>query len=394
MVGGNLKRLWWFFLFLAVFLPVAGRAIAGLNPPPKVLIIIGNCTPGSEDSYGNTMVTRVRSAMNALTPPPAQFDFVTVPCTTGSAPGIYSSLGTKKLTDYCQVWDLRVIGGGSALGTLDWTSFSLTGATSDKKLYEDFLRSGGSLYILADNNTLHDRNDNLISMLNSWSTGGSIPYPSQFGGGDFWFSTFSPLPLPFQGNPNTLASRYTKWPGYVLLGRTGSGRPVTTQDSGTGDGKGNPSGTILVSQFVFLPQDTKLGAGRILVDLDWTSFASAWSTSPASMTAWVQNAYTWLGNCYYRFSIDKAASVVPPASVCIGDTFNYILCLHNTGANPLSPTTLIEDTLPTCVSAQSSTPAWSTKTGSYVNWLAGSVPVGAQFCVTLTVRADYFPPCP
>src|SRR6185295_18205887 len=103
-------------------------------------------------------------------------------------------------------------------------------------------------------------NDNLIALLNSWSTGGSIPYPTSNGDSDFWFSTFPALPLAFQGSPYVLPYRYTKWPGYVLLGQTGSGRPITTQDEGTGDGSGGPSGTIIVSQFAFLPQDTTLGA--------------------------------------------------------------------------------------------------------------------------------------
>lgn len=355
--------------------------VPSLNPQGKILLIVGACS----NSSGLTMVAHIQETLKYVTPSPV-IDFIVVPC-VAAANGIYTTLGTKKLTDYCQVWDLRLEPGNPP--NANWDTITLTGANNDKALYDAFLLSGGSLYLVGENASVPNRNTNLITLLNGWSNNGSIPYPSTRANG-FRFFTFPPLPVPFQGSPMTLPYRYTADPGYVKLGQTGSGRPVLTQyvDATIG---------TIVGAFAFLPQDLTLGAGRVFVDLDWTSWGSAWNDSAAdndSMVAWAININHWMGNCYYRFNVTKAASVVPPSTVCIGQNFNYLLCVNNIGSNALAAGTILDDTFPGCLTYQSAVPAYNTKTGQYIAWLAGAVPAGSSYCVTVTVKATSLPPCP
>ncbi len=368
-----------------LLLPAAGRAVAGLSPGAAVLIIGG-------DNDLSTAVN-IQTALNALVPPPSQVDICyarrSAPYDVGIQPAL-TRCGIASLNNYCQIWDVRMYGSGS--GTVEYDTLTLGGAGTDQQLYETHLSRGGSLFLLGENETLVSRNQNLIQFLNNLSTGGLIPYPSQLST-NIDFTTFLADPLSFATTPNALTRRHTKWPGAVPLGSTGSGRPFNVINY-TSDGGVT---TDWVHAFGFLSQDLSLGSGRIFVELDWTSVTNAGdytsyavpslAANQASIQAWFQNAYTWLGNCPERFVFSKAASVAPPASVCLGDTFSYYLCVQNVGVGTVAAKTMW-DTIPSCMSYVGASPAPASVTGNYVLWNLPSVAPGTTSCVTLTVRAD------
>jgi len=128
--------------------------------------------------------------------------------------------------------------------------------------------------------------------------------------------------------------------------------------------------------------------------MDANFFRYAVGSMPPENVAMIQNMYNWMGTgCDQRFSFTKAASVQPPSTVCIGNNFNYILCVQNIGTSPLTAST-IYDTFPSCVTYVSSSQAPAVNSAGYLAWNVGSVPVGGQVCITATVKAVSLPPCP
>jgi hypothetical protein len=373
-------RLSFILFVLLSCLGSPAHAVTGLTPGATILIIGGDNDPNTP--------TYIKNALNALTPAPALIDIClarkNVTFDVGIAPAL-ARCGIANLDPYCQVWDVRFVAGA----TTEYCTLTLGGVGTDQYLYERHLQRGGSLFLLGENEGQVARNENMIQLLNNWNTGALIPYPVQLST-SVDFVSFIADPLNFKGTPNVLTRRHTKWPGAVPLGQTGSGRPFDVINY-TSDGGVT---TDWVHAFGFLPTDTNLGSGRVFVELDWTSVSDLGDygayNSPvneAEITAWWQNVYTWMGNCPERFTLTKQASVLPPASVCIGDSFNYLLCTQNVGTSPLGAKSMW-DTLPPCFSYVSAVPAPASVTGNFVVWNLGAVPVGASTCVTLTVHVD------
>jgi hypothetical protein len=366
-----------FILSAFVARPLA--AVPGLNPGATVLIIGGDNDP--------TTPTMIKNAINALTPGSPQCDIClarkNAPFDSGIAPALVRC-GIPSLDPYCQIWDMRFVAG---TGT-EYCTITMGGAGTDEQLYTTHLTRGGSLFLLGENAGQAARMVNMIQLLNNYSNGGLITYPDQLST-NIDFTVFDPDPLSFKSTPNALAKRHTRWPGAVPLGQTGSGRPFD-QINMTGDAGLT---TDWVHAFGFLPQDLTTGSGRVFVELDWTSLTTAGDygayNSPANeaeITAWVQNTYTWMGNCAERFTVTKSASIVPPAYVCVGDSFNYYICAQNVGTASIGAKTMW-DTLPACFSYLSSSPAPASVAGNYLVWNIPSIPIGGMSCVTLTVQA-------
>jgi hypothetical protein len=355
-------------LCLALFgAAAAARAAAALSPAPKVLILY--------DTLGASPRTRVATELALASPAP-----VVDSCQCSSASGgIQAALTTcgYQLSSYCQVWDLRFANNSGASGTVADDTFTTSGANNDEQLYTAFLAQGGSLYLMADNSDFHSRNDGLIQMLTDWSNAGPLSYPNK---GGTCCTVFPGDPYNWATTPNVLTNTNATAPGSIPLTALGSGRPLATfLFSGT---------TNSANQIGFLPQDLTTKAGRVLASLDFNMLGSGWSAPLGN--PYIDNSYTWLGNCQTRYTASKSASTAGPVGQ--GSSFNYLVCVQNTGSVPLSG--LAFDTLPGCVTYVSSTPAYNTRVGNYFTWNLGSVALGASACVTVTVQATSLPPCP
>jgi hypothetical protein len=355
--------------FLACFsAPVPAWAFAGPNPAPKVLIIYSVDASWAVPARDNIMAVLTSTAS-----PAPVVDSCQVTNANGEVAQALAACGLN-IFDYCQVWDVRFEFTTSS-GQVDQGTVT----PADETLYTQFLATGGRLMMVGETSAFHPRNDGLMQFLNDVSNGTPLTYPTNCKS-DCCCTTFPADPLNFNSNPNILTGlqTHTGDPGLFGPGGTGSGRPLATAAGGA-------------ETIGFLPQDLVSGAGRLLVTMDNNFFTHAgW---PPDNQAFTQNIYNWLGSCDQRFTVSKSASVPPPGTVCVGQNFNYVLCVQNIGTNPLT-VAAIYDTFSTCVSYVSSSQAPAVHTGNYLAWNVGPVPVGGYACVTATVQAVSLYPCP
>ncbi|MES2201246.1 MAG: hypothetical protein V4498_03250 [candidate division FCPU426 bacterium] len=357
-------------MLLALLAPTgAWGALAGPNPAPRVLIITA-----ANNWNGTEEVDTIKAAMAAMTPAPV-VDVCTVTNATGDVATTLAACGTS-LANYCQVWDVRFVFQTSGGPYQD----NISPATA--ALYEQFLTDGGRLFVVGETTAFHPRDDGLLQFLNDVSNGAPLAYPSNCKA-NCCCTTFPSDPLNFNTLPNVLTGMTTSTgdPGLFPFTGIGSGRPLATL-AGTG-----------VETLGFLAQDLVTGAGRLMVEMDANFFRYTPASMPPGNTAFIQNAYNWLGSgCDQRLRFTKAASVSAPSTVCLGDNYNYILCVQNIGASTLVAAN-ISDTLPSCVSYVSSSQVPAINSGGYLVWNVGTVPVGGQVCITATVKANSLPPC-
>ncbi len=358
-------------LLLTILLPLLFatglRAAAGPNPAPRVLIIWGDLGLNPK----NRLVAEL-----ALNVPAPVVDTCEVTSAVGSVNAALTTCGYS-LANYCQVWDLRFSNNAGGPGTVDIDTLTTSGANNDELLYTAFLAGGGSLYLLGDNADFHSRNDGLIQIMTDLSTAGAVSYPNK---GGTCCTVFPGDPFNWATTPNILTNTNATVPGSIPLTGLGSGRPLATFLFG--------GSTNSANQIAFLPGDLTTGAGRLFVSLDYNMLGSGWSAALGN--AYFDNTYTWMGNCQIRYVVTKSASTAGPVNQ--NGTFNYTICVANTGAVPL--TALAYDTLPTCLNYLSSTPAFNTQVGQFLTWNLGSIAIASSACVTLTVRAVSLPPCP
>jgi len=358
-------------LLLCLLGPGRALAVTGPNPAPRVLLLY------SPANWNGTMERDNMLNMLTTTIVPAPVvDSCPVNDPGGEIAPALAACGTS-LSNYCQVYDLRFVFNTSGGPYED----SMT--ANDQALFTQFLQDGGRLFLLGETSAFHPRNDGFVNLINQLSNAGTVSYPTTCNA-NCCCSVFPSDPLNFNTVPNTLTGLTinTGDPGLFAFGQMGSGRPLATKAG---------VGAMTVG---FLPQDLTTGAGRLMIHMDSNFFRYAVGSWPAANVAFMQNAYNWLGSgCDQRYRLTKAASVLPPATVCLGDNFNYTLCVENVGPNPLTAATIF-DTLPTCLGYVSSSLAPAVNSGGYLVWNVGAVPVGGQVCVTATVNAVSLPPCP
>ena len=343
------------------------QAAASLSPAPRVLILY--------NTFTNTPRTRIMAELALASPAPV-VDFCQV---TAAGGGIDAALTTcgYSLSNYCQVWDIRFNNNSGGPGTTDVDTLTTSGANNDEQLYTAFLQSGGSLYLLGDNADFHSRNTGLIQILSDLSNNGPLLYPNK---GGTCCTVFPGDPLNWATTPNVLTNTNATVPGSIPLVNLGSGRPLATFLFG--------GSTNSANQFGFLPQDLNSNAGRVFVSLDYNMVGSGWSAALGN--PYIDNTYTWLGNCQIRYSLTKTASVSMGSPISLGASFNYFICVSNSGAVPLSYTAW--DTIPPCLSFVSANPAPTGGAGNYRTWTL-NVPLATQSCITVTVQASSLSPC-
>ncbi len=359
---------------------------ASLSPLPKILVILAD---DNQASGALTALAAMHLALDSLVPP-QPFDVVVVKNATEPAGGITPALNRGiansntvtvatmtftgvpiTIAEYCQVWDLRFETGCSAL------TCSATIPAGDQIMYANFLRGGGSLFLNGENQGFEGRNNGLTQFLTTIGTGAAFTNPGSVGGTTIW-NIFPADPLGFStilnnlpGLGNTPQPTVPGW--YDICGTCsgwGSSHPIAAVLNG---------GVTQAFMFAMLPNELIGGAGRVMVDFDFNGF---WLFQQVLNAPVYQNIYTWLGNCQVRYNVSKVANV---ANITVGNTFNYTLCLQNTGAATLNQ--VIYDTLPPCVAFVSSVPAPTGNTGNYYWWNPGAIVTGTGTCVTITVQA-------
>lgn len=357
---------------LSAFLTLwAGTAPLLAAPPPptpgdQVLLIHVNNT------YGNTMATNIKAALNAL--PVAQRPTVTeLLIAVGDKDGIYDDLTAAgiSLANYCQVWDFRFMelnNSATFSGTIQEDSITTSGANNDSSLYVNFLANGGHMFVIADNDQYYARNEGVIQFIAD-ATGSAITYPNANSSASF--TSFSNVaPHFFKTAYDTLtAINCTVWPGYIPLTGIGSGTPFTYNGTSTLD-------------LFWDSAALKPGNGRLMVNFDTSMF----NVPDVQEDYYVRNTYTTLGTCY-NFTVTKA---VAPASVCAGDPATFTICYQNTGTRAI-PNAQVWDTLPNCTVFSSSTPAASFSSGQYYRFDLGTVNAGASGCVTIDILTTVCP---
>lgn len=351
--------------------------LAGVpNPGERILIIY--CT-GDVTNNNLNMVNNIVSALNAMSVPPTAIDYVTVP--DGDRNGFYDNLGGRDLNNYCQVWDMRFRGDHSNQGSGMVMEDSITGApflpgvNSDASLFRNFLNNGGHLYIQGENEGFFGRNESVIQFLSDVS-GTIISYPTFFTGPTNinTFSAGAPENLSTDFNVlNGAVTLTSDYAGGIPLTGTGSGVPLTTFNIGS---------VASAMDLAFMPSALTTGNGKIFAGFETNMWLSGMFDA-ANEGKYAQNIYDFLAACY-RYNVTKTVS---PSNVCVGDTAVYTICYTNTGTKDL-PNVTLTDTLPSCISYVSSSVAPTSSAGKTYNWYLGNVPIGANVCITVTVRAD------
>ena len=105
--------------------------------------------------------------------------------------------------------------------------------------------------------------------------------------------------------------------------------------------------------------------------------------------AYIQNIYDFLADCY-KYSVTKT---INPGEMCVGDTAVYQICYENLGDQVISNVSLW-DSIPTCFTITGTSTAPDGQSGNLLWWDIATVPIGANVCIDITVRADFVPPCP
>ena len=82
-----------------------------------------------------------------------------------------------------------------------------------------------------------------------------------------------------------------------------------------------------------------------------------------------------------------------PPNVCVGDAGSFQICTYNIGPNVLTNAS-VYDTIPTCLSFQSSVPVQTSSASNYYQWTIPSIAVGVTSCVTVNFNTVLYPPCP
>jgi hypothetical protein len=351
------------------------QAASSLSPQPRVLILWEN------------MAVRdtVTQALDALVPP-QPYDLVQIlpidpgGIATALARGLDGGSGAAvSLDSYCQVWDMRFANNNGGPGTVAFDTVTLGGGSSDQALYEGLLKRGGSLFMVAENQEFHSRNDNLTQLLSSWSTAGPVLYPD-FDIPTSQWTVFPPGSGNFGSFPNALSAINVLVPGFLPLNSIGSARPMAT---------GVVNGVNVAGDIGFTCSDMNLGSGRVFVGYD---FNGGFQFNPATNRPYVQNIYGWLGSCGEQRQVTKTNDKGFGATVNLGATYHYNICVNNLGA--LATDGKVWDTLPGCLSFQGSTPPPLSQSGNFLIWDLGSLAAGAQKCLVMTVRVASVPPCP
>jgi uncharacterized repeat protein (TIGR01451 family) len=382
---------------LAIFLLFSQTLHAAPTPPnpgDNILIIYNDDTAVGNGSYDSVLKDNIVSALSAMSPAGIVPTITLLPVLTTDI-GIWAAMQRHSpvindFSAYCQVWDVRFKqptgGGGSTPCTpAAYDTLTLTGANNDQSLYQTFLNQGGHLMLLGDNYGFCSRNQNLVQFINNVISSGT------FGAPWYNFTQYENFNVIDNTAPDLFRTDYanltgvsisTNWPGQIIVGgaadQSGGGK-VLIQQTGT------PDANTYALSLMWSASQMRGGSGQL---------ATFWDTNTieelrTGYLGVVQNLYTTLSTCYnVNLTKSQAASTI---TVC--DQAVYTLCYHNTGTRTV-PSASLWDTISTCLSFNSSSPAYSTVSGNVYTWDLGPVAGGATACVTVTLDVLQVPPCP
>lgn len=369
-------------LVTAMVTPCVDRFIyadttAGIPAAESVLIIRISGT-GYRDAFYNNVRTAIQNAGGIVT---------TVTVAPGDNDGIWddlqASLGcsnaTTCLDSFCEVWDLRFLedhpvftGYANEIYADTITSGS---ATADLEIFKNFLVRGGHLYLQGEHQDFPARNMSLLQFIADVS--GAISYPGVLTTNVDW-TTFdnSAVTENFRTDYNSLTVVNTRYPGIITA--PGNGHPATTNGGNALD-------------LAFRSSDMNVGNGKMFVNFDTNAFSNdtGCNTNPCydgTEEDYLQNVYDFLASCY-KYSIIKTVS---DNALCVGDNTVYSVTYNNLGTKALTGI-VVWDTLPTCLTYQSSTPAPSGNSGQLYWWNIGTVNPGVSATINITVRATCLP---
>lgn len=366
-------------------LPALGLAdlIPGPPAPENVLLIYTNVT-----GYNVQLKDAFKTALIAAG---ATVTELLITAGDGGSPGFYNELvaqtGQTSLMSWCQVYDLRFRDDKNNLGFTGQAQedvITYLGPNNDTLLFTNYLNAGGSLFLQGEHHDYYIRDTNLFLFINSVAT---IPttQPTNFADvytGSTTGGGFPAAPENFNTDFNNISAGILNmnFPGGINTANRGSGVPIGANVTGAYWGAMNTA-------LAWLPGSLKTN-GRLVVSFETNAYTEP-ALKNATSDAWIQNVYDLLSGCY-RYTVTKAFT---PANVCVGDTGSFSICYQNTGNRALS-NIVISDTLPGCISYNSSSPAASGSSGNLRWWNIGSVASGASACVTVNYTAVSMPPCP
>ena len=371
-----------------------GAAPVAPSPGDNILVIYNDDSGMSNGSYDIVLKDNIVSALSAMIPVGLVPTITVLPVLTTDI-GIWPAMQRhappiNDFSAYCQVWDVRFKlpagGGGSTPCTpATYDTVTLTGANNDQALYQTFLSQGGHLLLIGDNYGYCSRNQNLVQFVNNTISSGS------FGAPWYNFTQFENFNVIDNTGPDNFMTNYanltgvsisTNWPGQILVGgladQSGGGKVLIKQT-------GNPDSNTYALALEWDASKLNGGSGQ-LVTL-WDS-----NIIEEQRTGWqgmVQNLYTTISTCY-KIQLSKS---VAASTVTVCDQAVYTICYNNIGTRAV-PAAALWDTLSTCLSFSSSTPAVSSTIGNVYRWDLGSVNGGASACVTVYLNVLQVPPCP
>lgn len=363
-------RLWLFtvIVFISSFF-ASGRIWALPVPGDKVLIIYtDDSCDGGNTGFAASMVANLQAALAAL--PGGAAPTVTTEQTTCSATstvGIQSNLPAGGLSQFCEVYDLRFIsypGYQSCSAGGDSSMITSSGANNDTQLYLGYLAQGGHLILMGDNSGFCNRDSSLVSFVAA-ATGCNLGWNINdvISNSSYNWTTFN---SPLQGAYNTLTTYGSNYPGYIASGGICNATALTTSGSD-------------VLDMLWTGNQLTTDSGQLELNMDTGGLAGAM----AGYQAYWQNVYALNATCY-NFTVTKTVS---PATVCVGQSVTFSVCLQNTGSQALT-NPQITDVIPSCMGYVSSTPGGSASGNNFSYTYSGTLAAGQSACVSIVATAN------
>ncbi len=346
--------------------------------------------------------TQVVDAANANIPSFSPHPTVDMLKVTQANVGIYPELtatfGTsipdslkngKELSYWTQVYDLRFDNNQSGVEAI---TLDLASATSDLSLYKTFLTRGGSLYVQGEYSAFQSRNQGVTSLINLltddvFTTASITNVPAD--GSAAKISTYPSSPENFSTDFNDLNAIAAQTPDNKLTLIYAGCYPLSMIKGGVSLIT-SPTDPGYSHMLYWGSPHLKTQNGRLIVGFD----INCWSDNTAGLVA--EGAYAVIQNIYdllsgsESYTVSKAFS---PSSGNVGDTGSFIISVTNTGKSNLA-TMVVTDTVSSCLQIIDANPAWTTKTGTVLNWTLPVMTSGSTTNITVRFKASQMPPCP
>jgi len=258
------------------------------------------------------------------------------------------------------------------------------GPNNDTLLFTNYLNAGGSLFLQGEHHELLIRDTNLFFVHHSVAS--SPTYPAEqlrrrlhrlhHG------RRLSRRAREFQ---HRLQQHQRRQPQHEFP--RGHQQRQPRQRRPIGANVAGAYGGAMNTALAWLPGDLKTN-GRLVVSFESNATPSPPSKTPPPTPGSRTPMTCSAAACAIRFP----RSFNPP-NICIGQSGSFDICYHNTGSRSMT-NMVVSDTLPGCISYNSSSPAATGSSGNLRWWNIGTVAAGASACVTVNYTASSMPPCP